>query len=131
MPVEKQVPIQDTRQQNIQTSFNDMILQQPIEQYVTHQSQPPPYSSVISKSTKSMKSVSQSRGKLQQNIQTVYSKSMDNIYPTYSQQNVSNQIMVSDRICRKFFLENYINNIFCAIKSFIYRISLPISQAVL
>ncbi|XP_018572257.1 MLX-interacting protein isoform X2 [Anoplophora glabripennis] len=99
MPVEKQVPIQDTRQQNIQASYSDMILQQPIEQYVTHQSQPPPYSSVISKNTKSMKNVSQSRGKLQQNIQTVYSKSMDNIYPSYSQQSVSNQILVSDRIC--------------------------------
>ncbi|KAJ8970870.1 hypothetical protein NQ314_000995 [Rhamnusium bicolor] len=34
-----------------------------------------------------------------QNMQSVYSKSMDNIYPTYSQQNISNQVMSSDRIC--------------------------------
>ncbi|KAJ8970679.1 hypothetical protein NQ317_012361 [Molorchus minor] len=97
IPTEKQVPIQDTRQQaNLaQTSYNDMMLQQPLEQYVSHQNQPPPYSSVISKNTKHIKS----RGK-PQNLQTVYSKSLDNIYPSYSQpQSVSGQVMVNDRIC--------------------------------
>ncbi|KAJ8920875.1 hypothetical protein NQ315_015668 [Exocentrus adspersus] len=99
LPVEKQVPIQDTRQQNIQVTYSDMMLQQPLEQYVSHQSQPPPpppYSSVISKNSKSAKSMSQSRGKVQPNIQTVYSKSLDNIYPTYAQQN---NIIVGDRLC--------------------------------
>ncbi|KAJ8960785.1 hypothetical protein NQ318_020079 [Aromia moschata] len=96
MPIEAKVPVEDTRQQAIAQSaaYGEMILNQPLDEYVAHQAQPSPYTStVISKCAKPAKSLAASRGKPA--MQTVYSKSLDNIYPAYAQQSV----MVNDRLC--------------------------------
>lgn len=93
------VPIQDTRQTTTQsvTGYDNMLLETPIDQFVSQQQQiePPPYhSSVISK-TKPLKNVT--RGKLEQ--QQIYSKSVDSVYQCY-QQSMAQQsaLVINDRI---------------------------------
>ncbi|VEN55843.1 unnamed protein product [Callosobruchus maculatus] len=83
VPLEKQVPIQDTRQQQIltQPSFGSHLM---LANYVT-EGPPPPYPSVISKNstTKALKSSSKEKV-------VPYSKSMDSIFGNYPQtQNVN------------------------------------------
>ncbi|KAG5879893.1 hypothetical protein JTB14_010411 [Gonioctena quinquepunctata] len=87
------VPVQDTRQDSmISPNFSDLMLAQPVETFV---SQTSPYSTVISKNnTKTSKNMPASHSKMQN---MAYSKSLDNIYPSYSQQNIASQVV--DRIC--------------------------------
>ncbi|CAG9825495.1 unnamed protein product [Phaedon cochleariae] len=89
MPTLLQAPTKDTRQIEtmVSPSFNDMMLPPHADSYVSV-SQPSPYSTVISKNnSKTAKNVSTSRGRLQN---LVYSKSMDNIHPNFTQ-NASSQ----------------------------------------
>ncbi|XP_049821899.1 MLX-interacting protein isoform X2 [Aethina tumida] len=93
------VPIQDTRQTTTQsvTGYDNMLLETPIDQFVSQQQQieqPPYHSSVISK-TKPLKNVT--RGKLEQ--QQIYSKSVDSVYQCY-QQSMAQQsaLVINDRI---------------------------------
>nr|XP_023013295.1 MLX-interacting protein-like [Leptinotarsa decemlineata]AKG92766.1 Mlx interactor [Leptinotarsa decemlineata] len=90
------VPIQDTRQTEdlISPNFSDMMLEQQVDSYISS-SQQSPFSTVISKNnTKTTKNIPLPRNKMQN---VVYSKSSDNVYPSYSQQNISSQDV--DRIC--------------------------------
>ncbi|VEN55280.1 unnamed protein product, partial [Callosobruchus maculatus] len=89
VPLEKQVPIQDTRQQQIltQPSFGSHLM---LANYVT-EGPPPPYPSVISKNstTKALKSSSKEKV-------VPYSKSMDSIFGNYQQsQNVNTERLQS------------------------------------
>lgn len=120
------MPIQDTRQQQqnqqiVQSNqFNDLMFQSSVSQYLQqHQSaqggtanvtQAPTFTTVISKSNSkpSLKGIT-SRGKHQANI--VYtSKSMNNLYSTYSsaqqqsQQNLPGQGI--ERICK--YISSYL-----------------------
>lgn len=119
------MPLQDTRQQQNQqiiqsTQFNDLMFQSSISQFLQQQqtaqggavnvSQPPSYTTVISKNNPkpTLKTLVTSRGKHQQANIVYNSKSLDNISTAYTgtqqqpQQNLTGQSI--DRICKYFFM---------------------------